>query len=470
MKSCTNRPSGAGSVTHRWIQRSRRCLDIFPRPWVGIQTVSESVSYALATFNDGKFQPLFLPAGHCRVLQGGDSYGWLQTCALLAGSRHRLLALRTLVPLLCGSDICRRRRTECDFLLGTPPNANLGGMGSGRPHPDPASLPVLDCYIDHYLPGLWTDPMAGSALEAKALAAVSGLGGRDFRFVASHRGDFRCWHRTSHLARANDVLRDRDSVGLPEGDGTDVPARRCSGACSRSSERVTSQAAAVVPVHGRLHCADRHRTDSTERRVEQRARLHRAGAGRQRIDTPAEPVEHGGGRYAYDSGAQRGRAIGDGGNRAENTENTGEYRKIQGRKIQGQPELRYLFRWSLLLRSLFQNGANRSARSLAWRRSLRNATQFRLSRYSPFRSFVACFHGRRSRTSSDENGGAGRRREVAVSARYPGLEEETRQLKQLLAERSLEVDFFKGALQKIAARRQADGGTGETASTTKCGR
>ena len=56
-----------------------------------------------------------------------------------------------------------------------------------------------------------------------------------------------------------------------------------------------------------------------------------------------------------------------------------------------------------------------------------------------------------------------------ISPRYPGLEEENRQLKQLLAERTLEVDFFKGALHKIAARRQADGGTGETASTTKCG-
>jgi len=56
-----------------------------------------------------------------------------------------------------------------------------------------------------------------------------------------------------------------------------------------------------------------------------------------------------------------------------------------------------------------------------------------------------------------------------IVARYPGLEEENQQLKQLLAERTLEVDFFKGALQKIAARRQADGGTGETASTTKCG-
>jgi transposase-like protein len=56
-----------------------------------------------------------------------------------------------------------------------------------------------------------------------------------------------------------------------------------------------------------------------------------------------------------------------------------------------------------------------------------------------------------------------------ITPRYAGVEEENRQLKQLLAERTLEVDFFKGALQKIATRRQADGGTGETASTTKCG-
>ena len=56
-----------------------------------------------------------------------------------------------------------------------------------------------------------------------------------------------------------------------------------------------------------------------------------------------------------------------------------------------------------------------------------------------------------------------------IAPRFAGLEDENRQLKQLLAERTLEVDFFKGALQKIAARRQADGGTGETASTTKCG-
>ena len=40
-------------------------------------------------------------------------------------------------------------------------------------------------------------------------------------------------------------------------------------------------------------------------------------------------------------------------------------------------------------------------------------------------------------------------------------------LQRLLAEKTLEVDFFKGALQKIAARRQKSGASGETASTSK---
>jgi hypothetical protein len=40
-------------------------------------------------------------------------------------------------------------------------------------------------------------------------------------------------------------------------------------------------------------------------------------------------------------------------------------------------------------------------------------------------------------------------------------------LKQLLAEKTLEVDFFKGALQKVEARRQKSGINGEKASTTK---
>jgi transposase len=40
-------------------------------------------------------------------------------------------------------------------------------------------------------------------------------------------------------------------------------------------------------------------------------------------------------------------------------------------------------------------------------------------------------------------------------------------LKQLLAEKTLEVDFFKGALQKIEARRRNSNASGETASTSK---
>lgn len=47
------------------------------------------------------------------------------------------------------------------------------------------------------------------------------------------------------------------------------------------------------------------------------------------------------------------------------------------------------------------------------------------------------------------------------------LEGENRELKQALAEKTLEVDFFRGALQKIAARRQSNNKAGETASTKK---
>jgi transposase-like protein len=43
------------------------------------------------------------------------------------------------------------------------------------------------------------------------------------------------------------------------------------------------------------------------------------------------------------------------------------------------------------------------------------------------------------------------------------------QLKRLVADKTLEADFFKGALQKIEARRQRNTRSGETASTTKSG-
>ena len=43
------------------------------------------------------------------------------------------------------------------------------------------------------------------------------------------------------------------------------------------------------------------------------------------------------------------------------------------------------------------------------------------------------------------------------------------QLKRLVADKTLEADFFKGALQKVEARRQRNTQPGETASTTKSG-
>ena len=51
------------------------------------------------------------------------------------------------------------------------------------------------------------------------------------------------------------------------------------------------------------------------------------------------------------------------------------------------------------------------------------------------------------------------------------LRQEVSQLKRALADKTLEVDFFKGALQKIEARRQQQQDiTGAKASTTKSGK
>jgi transposase-like protein len=51
-----------------------------------------------------------------------------------------------------------------------------------------------------------------------------------------------------------------------------------------------------------------------------------------------------------------------------------------------------------------------------------------------------------------------------------GLHKQVGELKRLLAEKTLEVDFFKGALQKIEARRQGSSSSGETASMTRSGK
>jgi transposase-like protein len=50
------------------------------------------------------------------------------------------------------------------------------------------------------------------------------------------------------------------------------------------------------------------------------------------------------------------------------------------------------------------------------------------------------------------------------------LRQEVEQLKRALANKTLEVDFFRGALQKVEARRQRQDVTGAKASTTKSGK
>ena len=53
------------------------------------------------------------------------------------------------------------------------------------------------------------------------------------------------------------------------------------------------------------------------------------------------------------------------------------------------------------------------------------------------------------------------------NAREFTLRKEISQLQRVLAEKTLESDFFKGALQKVEARRRNSGMTGEKGSTTK---
>ncbi len=64
----------------------------------------------------------------------------------------------------------------------------------------------------------------------------------------------------------------------------------------------------------------------------------------------------------------------------------------------------------------------------------------------------------------------GRRGAPPANAREATLRKEVSQLKRVLAEKVLEVDFFKGALQHVEARRQRSGKAGAPASTTRSGR
>ena len=56
-----------------------------------------------------------------------------------------------------------------------------------------------------------------------------------------------------------------------------------------------------------------------------------------------------------------------------------------------------------------------------------------------------------------------------ANSRETTLRKEVSRLKRALAEKTLELDFFKGALREVKARRQRRGNAGETASTPTSG-
>jgi transposase-like protein len=64
----------------------------------------------------------------------------------------------------------------------------------------------------------------------------------------------------------------------------------------------------------------------------------------------------------------------------------------------------------------------------------------------------------------------GKAERPGVETREEKLEREVRRLKRVLADKTLEVDFFKGALQKVEDRRRQPEVTGAKASTTKSGK
>jgi transposase-like protein len=66
---------------------------------------------------------------------------------------------------------------------------------------------------------------------------------------------------------------------------------------------------------------------------------------------------------------------------------------------------------------------------------------------------------------SDRDGPGPEQSGVELLSRATLLERENADLKRLLAEKTLELDFFRGALQHVEARRQTGSGFGAKAST-----
>lgn len=73
-------------------------------------------------------------------------------------------------------------------------------------------------------------------------------------------------------------------------------------------------------------------------------------------------------------------------------------------------------------------------------------------------------------TWRDQAEGAEQQAEKPPVDREAELRQQIARLKRLLADKTLEVDFFKGAFEKIAARRRNSSGSGGTASGSISGK
>ena len=78
------------------------------------------------------------------------------------------------------------------------------------------------------------------------------------------------------------------------------------------------------------------------------------------------------------------------------------------------------------------------------------------------RTVLYSWHRQQEEASEASSGGA--------KSPVRQLRKQVRDLKRVLADKMLEVDFFKGALQKVEARRQSSRDSGGTASTTRSGK
>jgi transposase-like protein len=60
--------------------------------------------------------------------------------------------------------------------------------------------------------------------------------------------------------------------------------------------------------------------------------------------------------------------------------------------------------------------------------------------------------------------------QAPANSREGELRQQINRLKRVVADKTLEADFFKGALQKVEARRQSSGNSGAMVSTTRSGK